>query len=73
MSLSDPSPSPTSTRRPPDWRSWLALAWVVWFGLLYGKMVIEQRGGKLRSLLRPAATSSGAAIADPEARPSPPE
>jgi hypothetical protein len=32
-----------------DWRGWLALAWVVWFGLLYGRMVIEQRGGKVRS------------------------
>jgi hypothetical protein len=36
-----------------DWRGWLALAWVVWFGLLYGKMVVEQRGGKLREVLRP--------------------
>ncbi|GAC1473272.1 MAG: hypothetical protein NVSMB9_21610 [Isosphaeraceae bacterium] len=32
-----------------DWRGWLALAWVVWFGLLYGKMVVEQRGGKLQA------------------------
>ncbi len=28
-----------------DWRAWLTLAWVVWFGLLYGRMVIEQRAG----------------------------
>ena len=32
-----------------DWRGWLALAWVVWFGLLYGKMVVERRGGKFRA------------------------
>lgn len=32
-----------------DWRGWLALAWVVWFGILYGKMVIERRGDKLRA------------------------
>jgi hypothetical protein len=35
-------------RWPFDWRGWIILAWVVWFGLLYGKMVIEQRGGKLK-------------------------
>jgi hypothetical protein len=25
------------------------LGWVVWFGLLYGQMVVAQRGGKLRA------------------------
>ena len=34
-----------------DWRAWIALAWVVWFGLLYGKMVIEERGEKLRTAI----------------------
>ena len=34
-----------------DWRGWIALAWVVWFGLLYGRMVLEQRGGKIRSVV----------------------
>ena len=38
-----------------DWRGWLALAWVVWFGLLYGKMVVEQRGAKVRDVLRAIA------------------
>jgi hypothetical protein len=37
-----------------DWRGWVALAWVVWFGLLYGRMVVERRGGKVRDWLRPA-------------------
>ena len=37
-----------------DWRGWLALAWVVWFGLLYGQMVVAQRGGKVKAMLRPA-------------------
>ncbi len=32
-----------------DWRGWLALTWVVYFGLLYGKTVVESRGGKLRA------------------------
>lgn len=32
-----------------DWRAWIALTWVVCFGLLYGRMVIEQRGGKVRA------------------------
>ncbi len=34
-----------------DWRGWVIFAWVVWFGLLYGKMVVEQRGGKVRAAL----------------------
>ncbi len=34
-----------------DWRGWLALAWVVYFGFLYGNMVIERRGGKIRAVI----------------------
>jgi hypothetical protein len=34
-----------------DWRGWLILAWVAWFGLLYGKMILETRGQKLRQLV----------------------
>ena len=45
----DPVPAPS--RRPIDWRGWIVLAWVIWFGLLYGKMVVEQRGGKIRGVL----------------------
>ncbi|WP_406695440.1 hypothetical protein V5E97_30900 [Singulisphaera sp. Ch08] len=37
--------------RPFDWRAWLALAWVLWFGLLYGKMVVESRGHRVRALV----------------------
>lgn len=44
-----PSEPPTARTRSIDWRGWLALAWVVWFGLLYGKMVVERRGDKLRA------------------------
>ena len=33
-----------------DWRAWLALIWVVWFGLLYGRTVIERRGPKVRAV-----------------------
>jgi hypothetical protein len=29
-------------------RGWIILAWVVGCGLIYGKMVVEQRGGKLQ-------------------------
>ena len=38
-------------KRPIDWRGWLALAWVVYFGILYGKMVIEKRGEKIRAVI----------------------
>ena len=39
---------PPDAGRRPDWRGWIILAWVAWFGLLYGKMVVEQRGVKLQ-------------------------
>ena len=44
-------PSDRTRARPSsvDWRGWLALAWVVYFGILYGKMVVERRGEKLRA------------------------
>ncbi len=47
-------PGPQGSRTSIDWRGWLALAWVLWFGLLYGKMVVEQRGQRLRAII-PAA------------------
>jgi hypothetical protein len=34
-----------------DWRGWVVLAWVLWFGLLYGKMVVESRGQRVRELV----------------------
>ena len=38
-----------------DWRGWLALAWVAWFGLLYGRTVVAQRVARLRAAVsRPA-------------------
>jgi hypothetical protein len=43
------SDSQAPARRRTDWRGWLTLAWAVWFGLLYGQMVVAQRGGKLRA------------------------
>jgi hypothetical protein len=49
MPRSDPS-------RPIDWRGWLALAWVVWFGVLYGKMVVERRGPTVRAAFQSAGT-----------------
>jgi hypothetical protein len=35
-----------------DWRGWIALAWVAWFGLLYGKMILEARGAKIVEIVR---------------------
>ncbi len=26
-----------------DWQAWLALAWAAWFGLLYARMVLDER------------------------------
>jgi hypothetical protein len=57
----DPHQAEThGTEGPPssfDWRGWIALAWVVWFGLGYGKMVVEQRWDKLSSLVALLARS----------------
>ncbi len=38
-------------RTPFDWRGWLTVAWVAYFGFLYGKMVIERRGDKIRAAI----------------------
>lgn len=41
----------TRSTRPIDWRAWLALAWAAWFGLLYARMVLEERApGILRAI-----------------------
>jgi hypothetical protein len=42
---------PSEQHRFIDWRGWVTVAWVVWFSLLYGKVVVEQRGGMLRSAI----------------------
>jgi hypothetical protein len=47
MPRSEPVPLPKGCRRL-DWRGWIILAWAVWFGVLYGRMVVERRGGKFR-------------------------
>lgn len=44
MPRSDP-PADAGIR--PDWRGGVILAWVVCFGLLYGKMVVSRRGGQV--------------------------
>ncbi len=36
------------TRRGSLWRRWIIVVWVAWWGVLYGKMVVEKRGDKLR-------------------------
>jgi hypothetical protein len=35
--------SDAGARGKPDWRAWLALAWAAWFGVLYARMVLEER------------------------------
>ncbi len=45
------SPLAGHVRPPFDWKGWVVLAWVLWFGLCYGKMVIAQRSDKISSLV----------------------
>lgn len=34
-----------------DWKGWIVLAWVLWFGLSYGKMVLAERSEKIAHLV----------------------
>lgn len=34
-----------------DWKGWLIVAWVLWFGTLYAQMVVRQRGGKFQQVI----------------------
>jgi hypothetical protein len=38
-----------------DWRGWLALAWAVWFGVLYARMVLEERAPRVLRAIERAA------------------
>ncbi len=38
-----------------DWRSWLALAWAAWFGVLYARMVLEERAPRVLRAIERAA------------------
>ena len=40
----------TERLRQADWRACVALAWAIWFGVLYGKMVVQERGEKIRAV-----------------------
>ncbi|SIO59827.1 hypothetical protein SAMN05444166_6181 [Singulisphaera sp. GP187] len=51
MHRSESDRRPVVVARPFDWRGWVVLAWVLWFGLLYGKMVVESRGHRVRALV----------------------
>lgn len=55
MSPSDPTraefPDEATPPRRIDWRGWVILAWVVWFAILYGKMVVAERGSRLQSVV----------------------
>jgi hypothetical protein len=62
---------PSEQHRPIDWRGWIILAWVVWFSLLYGKMVVEQRGGMLRRAIAHFAKGNLEGVWSPVRRGSP--
>lgn len=38
-----------------DWRGWIALAWALWFGWQYAKMVVDARGAKAHQLISATA------------------
>lgn len=51
MPPSDDGPIELTTSRI-DWRSWLALAWVIVFGSLYARMVLQERAPGLWASIR---------------------
>jgi len=44
-------PSEPITKPGIDWRGWIVLAWALWFGILYTKMVVETRGHRVRNMI----------------------
>jgi hypothetical protein len=44
-------------RSPFDWKGWVVLAWVLWFGLRYGMMVFVRRSDKISDLVALLANS----------------
>jgi len=42
----------TPDQRPPDWRGWIALLWVLWWGWAYCVMAIEARSPQVLGWLR---------------------
>jgi hypothetical protein len=42
----------TDDSRRPDWRSWLVLAWALWWGWAYASMVVEARAPLVMSWFR---------------------
>ena len=32
-----------------DWRAWVVVVWVAWFGVRYGLNMVESRGAKIRA------------------------
>ena len=54
---------PEHTQRPViDWKNWLILAWVLAVSGLYARMVVIERGGKVRALLGPGRSAETARI-----------
>jgi hypothetical protein len=43
-------------RCPLDWRAWITLAWVVFWGFSYCSMVVQARGGRVMSWFKPQAS-----------------
>jgi hypothetical protein len=52
MNDRDPNSPRPRARRPIDWAGWIALAWALAFGLLYARMIVEQKAPRLLSLVR---------------------
>jgi hypothetical protein len=45
----------TGSKKSVDWRAWLALIWAGWFGLLYARMVLQERAPRALHAIERAA------------------
>jgi hypothetical protein len=59
--------SPVSRRNdrcPLDWRCWITLAWVVFWGFSYCGMVVQARGGRVMEWFKPRESIGATAHPD---------
>ena len=55
-------------RCPLDWRAWITLAWVVFWGFSYCGTVAQARGGRIMNWFKPRASIVAAADTDRDQR-----
>ena len=58
----------SNDRCPLDWRAWITLAWVVFWGFSYCSTVVQARGGRVMSWFKPQTPIGARADSDRDQR-----